>query len=265
VTTPVAEFREVRKQFGELLIFEKFDFIVNRGEKLALIGPSGSGKTTVLRILMGLEPIQGGVVYLEGEPLTHEFRKGRLVPASKRHQRRLCQKVGMVFQQFNLFPHMSVLRNVTEAPIHVKGTSRDRAEAEAMRLLAMVGLDDRADARPHQLSGGQQQRVAIARALALHPRVLLFDEPTSALDPELVGEVLQVIDQLRNERDLAMLLVTHEMWFAERFADRICFFDAGRVVEEGPPGEVLRRPRQPRTRRFLRAVLDHEGSTDSPS
>jgi polar amino acid transport system ATP-binding protein len=254
----VVEFRGVTKRFGESVVLDGFDFTVGEGEKVALIGPSGSGKTTVLRILMTLEPIQEGTVWLEGEPLLHEDRNGRLVSAGKRHLQRMRQRVGMVFQQFNLFPHMSVLRNLTEAPIHVQGKSGEEARREAMRLLDMVGLAERADARPHELSGGQQQRVAIARALALHPRVMLFDEPTSALDPELVGEVLGVIDQLRRERDLTMLLVTHEIWFAERFADRICFFDGGRIVEEGSPEEILHRPREERTREFLRAVMDHD-------
>jgi polar amino acid transport system ATP-binding protein len=255
---PIAEFKRVTKRFGKHVVFEDFDFTVYEGEKLALIGPSGSGKTTVLRILMTLEPIQGGVVYLDGEPLLHEEHRGKLVPAGKKHLKRMRQKVGMVFQQFNLFPHMSVLRNLTEAPIHVQKRTPAEAREDAMRLLGMVGLADRAQDRPHQLSGGQQQRVAIARALAMHPRVMLFDEPTSALDPELVGEVLGVIDQLRAERDLTMLLVTHEIWFAERFADRICFFDRGRIVEEGPPAELLHHPRQERTRAFLSAVMGHE-------
>jgi polar amino acid transport system ATP-binding protein len=201
---------------------------------------------------------------LEGEPLLHEERDGTLVPAGKRHLTRMRMKVGMVFQQFNLFPHMSVLRNVTEAPIHVQKRRRDEARGEAMRLLGMVGLAGKADVRPHELSGGQKQRVAIARALALHPRIMLFDEPTSALDPELVGEVLNVIDALREERNLTMLLVTHEIWFAERFADRICFFDKGRIIEEGAPDRLLHRPRHRRTREFLRAVMDHgQGKTES--
>jgi len=256
--SPIAEFRGVTKRFGGNVIFEDFHFSVNEGEKVALIGPSGSGKTTVLRILMTLEPIQGGEVYLEGEPLLHEERKGKRVPARKAHLGRMRQKVGMVFQQFNLFPHMTVLRNLTEAPIHVQGKSPEEAREEAMRLLGMVGLSGKTQAKPHELSGGQQQRVAIARALALHPRVMLFDEPTSALDPELVGEVLGVIDQLRRERDLTMLLVTHEIWFAERFADRICFFDHGRIIEEGPPAELLHHPREERTREFLRAVMNRD-------
>ena len=254
---PMIEFDGVTKRFGETVIFEGFDFRVNREEKLALIGPSGSGKTTVLRILMTLEPIQDGVVRLDGEPLLHEEKNGVLVPAGKAHLTRMRQRVGMVFQQFNLFPHMTVLRNLTEAPIHVQGMGKEEAREEAMRLLDMVGLAGRAKARPHELSGGQQQRVAIARALAMHPKVMLFDEPTSALDPELVGEVLGVIDVLRQERDLTMLLVTHEIWFAERFADRICFFDKGRIIEEGTPEELLHHPREKRTREFLRAIMDH--------
>jgi polar amino acid transport system ATP-binding protein len=255
---PIVEFRKVTKRFGDLVIFEDFDFHVNPGEKVALVGPSGSGKTTVLRILMTLEKIQGGVVIIDGEPLWHEMRNEELVPASEAHLRRMRKNVGMVFQHFNLFPHMSVLRNVTEAPVHVLGLNREEANERALELLNMVGLAEKADAHPAQLSGGQKQRVAIARALAMRPRIMLFDEPTSALDPELVGEVLNVIEQLAQEHDLTMLLVTHEMWFAEEVADRVCFFDHGRIVEEGDPARIFHKPRNPRTQEFLRAVMKHD-------
>jgi len=255
---PIVEFRKVTKRFGDLVIFEDFDFHVNPGEKVALVGPSGSGKTTVLRILMTLEKIQGGVVTIDGEPLWHEMRNEELVPASEAHLRRMRKNVGMVFQHFNLFPHMSVLRNVTEAPVHVLGLNREEANERALELLNMVGLAEKADAHPAQLSGGQKQRVAIARALAMRPRIMLFDEPTSALDPELVGEVLNVIEQLAQEHDLTMLLVTHEMWFAEEVADRVCFFDHGRIVEEGDPAQIFHEPRNPRTQDFLRAVMKHD-------
>jgi len=255
---PIVEFRKVTKRFGDLVIFEDFDFHVNPGEKVALVGPSGSGKTTVLRILMTLEKIQGGVVTIDGEPLWHEMRNEELVPASEAHLRRMRKNVGMVFQHFNLFPHMTVLRNVTEAPVHVLGLNREEANERALELLNMVGLAEKADAHPAQLSGGQKQRVAIARALAMRPRIMLFDEPTSALDPELVGEVLNVIEQLAHEHDLTMLLVTHEMWFAEEVADRVCFFDHGRIVEEGDPARIFHEPRNPRTQEFLRAVMKHD-------
>lgn len=255
---PIVEFRKVTKRFGDLVIFEDFDFHVNPGEKVALVGPSGSGKTTVLRILMTLEKIQGGVVTIDGEPLWHEMRNEELVPASEAHLRRMRKNVGMVFQHFNLFPHMSVLRNVTEAPVHVLGLNREEANERALELLNMVGLAEKADAYPAQLSGGQKQRVAIARALAMRPRIMLFDEPTSALDPELVGEVLNVIEQLAQEHDLTMLLVTHEMWFAEEVADRVCFFDHGRIVEEGDPARIFHEPSNTRTQDFLRAVMKHD-------
>ncbi|GAA6735163.1 ectoine/hydroxyectoine ABC transporter ATP-binding protein EhuA [Thermus oshimai] len=255
---PIIRFEKVAKRFGSLVVLDGFDFEVYPGEKVALIGPSGSGKSTVLRILMTLEKIDAGVVWVDGEPLWHERRGDRLVPASERHLRRMRSKLGMVFQHFNLFPHMTVLRNVIEAPISVLGLSREEATQRALELLRMVGLEDKVNAYPNQLSGGQKQRVAIARALAMRPKIMLFDEPTSALDPELVGEVLSVIHRLAHEHDLTMLLVTHEMWFAEEIADRVCFFDKGRIVEEGDPKKIFYKPENERTRRFLNAVLKHD-------
>ncbi|TIP33847.1 MAG: ectoine/hydroxyectoine ABC transporter ATP-binding protein EhuA, partial [Mesorhizobium sp.] len=214
------------------------------GEKLALIGPSGSGKTTILRILMTLEKIDGGHIQVDGEQLYHMERNGQLLPADERHLARMRQKIGMVFQLFNLFPHKCVMDNVTLAPMLTKGVARAAAEKRAMELLDMVGLADKA--------GGQKQRVAIARALALSPKIMLFDEVTSALDPELVEEVLNVMRKLAAETDMTMLLVTHEMGFAHDFADRVLFFDRGRIVEEGKPDEIFRHPKQERTQSFLK-------------
>ncbi|HYW92607.1 MAG TPA: ectoine/hydroxyectoine ABC transporter ATP-binding protein EhuA [Gammaproteobacteria bacterium] len=253
--TPLVRFDNVTKRFGDLVVLDRFDFDVFPSEKVVLMGPSGSGKSTVLRILMTLEDIQDGVVYIDGEPLWHERRGGRLLPAGEAHLRRMREHVGMVFQHFNLFPNMTVLRNITEAPVHVLGISRADAVARAEELLEMVGMADKRDSYPAQLSGGQKQRAAIARAMAMRPRVLMFDEPTSALDPEMVGGVLQVMEQLAEEHDLTMIVVTHEMGFARDVADRVCFFDRGRVIEQGSPDEIFSRPSEERTRQFLRSVL----------
>ena len=254
---PIIKFDNVIKRFGDLTVLDELNFEVKKGEKVSIIGPSGSGKSTVLRILMTLEEINGGVVSVGGEPLWHEKAPdGSLKPASEAHLRKMRAQLGMVFQQFNLFPHMTVLRNITEAPTKVLGLSKKDAKARAEELLELVGLADQAQKYPHQLSGGQQQRVGIARALAMRPNVLLFDEPTSALDPELVGEVLNVIGKLAEEHDLTMLLVTHEMRFAREISDRVCFFDQGRIREEGPPEDLFTDPSEERTREFLKAVLD---------
>jgi polar amino acid transport system ATP-binding protein len=251
---PIIRFDEVTKRFGTLTVLDRFSFEVAQGEKVTLIGPSGSGKSTVLRILMTLEPFQEGRLELDGVDY-HEPRGHGPFKASERHLRNIRSNVGMVFQSFNLFPHMTVLRNLMEAPCAVLGLKREEAEARARALLDMVGLSDKVDHFPSQLSGGQQQRVAIARALAMRPRVLLFDEPTSALDPQLVGEVLAVIRSLAREHDLTMLLVTHEMRFAREVSDRVCFFDRGRIVEEGEPERIFTAPKEARTREFLRSVL----------
>ncbi|WP_343315544.1 ectoine/hydroxyectoine ABC transporter ATP-binding protein EhuA [Brucella sp. BE17] len=251
---PIIEFSDVSKRFGALTVLDNFNFDVARGEKVTLIGPSGSGKSTVLRILMTLEPFQQGRLSLAGTSYHQPGGKGPF-QASEKHLRQIRNHVGMVFQSFNLFPHMTVLRNVVEAPVRVLGIARGEAEERALQLLKMVGLADKKDHFPAQLSGGQQQRVAIARALAMRPRVLLFDEPTSALDPQLVGEVLSVIRGLAHEHDLTMLLVTHEMRFAREVSDRICFFDKGRICEQGVPEEIFGDPKQERTREFLASVL----------
>ncbi len=253
---PIIRFEKVVKRFGEVTVLDGLDFSVRKGEKVTIIGPSGSGKSTVLRILMTLEGIDGGVIHVAGKPLWHEWRGDTLVPASPAHLRQMRKEMGMVFQQFNLFPHMTVRRNITEAPQHVLGLSREKARRRAEKYLDLVGLADQADKFPSQLSGGQQQRVAIARALAMHPGILLFDEPTSALDPELVGEVLTVIQRLAGEHDLTMLLVTHEMQFAREISDRVCFFDQGKMVEQGPPEQVFGAPQQARTQAFLKNFLE---------
>jgi polar amino acid transport system ATP-binding protein len=256
MTMPMVRFDKVTKRYGPLTVLDQLDLDVARGEKVAIIGPSGSGKTTVLRMIMTLERIDDGVIYVEGEPLTHVKRNDRLVPADNRHIRQVRAKIGMVFQHFNLFPHMTALANCTEAPMTVLGLKRKEAEERAGDLLAMVGLADKRRHYPSQLSGGQQQRVAIARALAMRPKVMLFDEVTSALDPELVGEVLNVIRKLGAEHDLTMLMVTHQMGFAKEFADRVCFFYQGRIAEQGSPSELFGAPKNDRTRQFLRAVLE---------
>ncbi|MGC4393059.1 ectoine/hydroxyectoine ABC transporter ATP-binding protein EhuA [Agrobacterium sp. M50-1] len=251
---PLIEFSDVTKRFGILTVLDQFNFNVAKGEKVTLIGPSGSGKSTVLRILMTLEPFQEGKLTLADMSYHEQGGKGPF-KASEKHLRQIRNHVGMVFQSFNLFPHMTVLRNIVEAPVRVLGIGRAEAEARAIDLLKMVGLADKKDHYPVQLSGGQQQRVAIARSLAMRPRVLLFDEPTSALDPQLVGEVLSVIRDLAHEHDLTMLLVTHEMRFAREVSDRVCFFDKGRICEQGKPDEIFGQPKEDRTREFLASVL----------
>ncbi|MGB3697815.1 MAG: ectoine/hydroxyectoine ABC transporter ATP-binding protein EhuA [Gordonia sp. (in: high G+C Gram-positive bacteria)] len=248
-------FDHVVKRFGDHVVLDELDFTVDRGEKVTLIGPSGSGKTTILRLLMTLETVSDGVIWVDGEPLSHRRRGDRLIRANEKHLRQARKSIGMVFQQFNLFPNMDVLTNVTEAPIHVLGQSRDEAVQRARELLDMVGLADRETAHPSQLSGGQQQRVAIARALAMSPRVMLLDEVTSALDPELVDGVLAVLREIASSADITMLIVTHEMRFAREVSDRVMMFDAGRVAEEGPPEQIFGDPRNERTKEFLKAVL----------
>ncbi len=253
---PMVRFENVSKRYGQLTVLDGLDLDVARGEKVSIIGPSGSGKTTVLRMLMTLEEINDGVIWVEGEPLTHMKRGDQLVPASPAHIRRVRAKIGMVFQSFNLFPHMTALQNCIEAPVTVLGMSKKEATDRAAELLDMVGLGEKKGHFPSQLSGGQQQRVAIARACAMRPKIMLFDEVTSALDPELVGEVLEVIRKLGREHDLTMLMVTHQMGFAKEFSDRVCFFYAGKIAEQGPPSELFGNPKNERTRQFLSAVME---------
>ncbi|AXS42561.1 ectoine/hydroxyectoine ABC transporter ATP-binding protein EhuA [Breoghania sp. L-A4] len=253
--SPIISIDSISKSFGDVTVLDGLSMQVMPGEKLALIGPSGSGKTTILRILMTLERIDAGHIQIDGEELYHMERQGKLVPADEKHLTRMRQKIGMVFQLFNLFPHKSVIDNITLAPMLTKGVSRQAAEKQAMGLLDMVGMADKAKAMPAQLSGGQKQRIAIARALALQPKIMLFDEVTSALDPELVEEVLSVMRRLADETDMTMLLVTHEMGFAHDFADRVLFFDGGKIVEEGKPDDIFTNPKQERTQSFLKKII----------
>ena len=251
---PFVVCRNVQKAYGGREILCGIDLKVNRGEVVVLMGPSGSGKSTLLRMINHLEPLDWGEITIGGRHVGYErLPGGGFKPARRVAQARAEARIGMVFQQFNLFEHQTALENVVEAPVHVYGQSPAEAKAIALRLLSSVGLADHAGHHPHRLSGGQQQRVAIARALAVSPRLMLFDEPTSALDPELVGEVLNAIRGLA-EAGMTMLIVTHEVRFARDVADRIVFMDGGAIVEEGSPEQVLDRPRQERTRAFLRTV-----------
>jgi ABC-type polar amino acid transport system ATPase subunit len=241
---PVVRLERVRKSFGDNVVLDAIDLSVAAGDVLVVIGPSGSGKSTLLRCINLLEPLDSGSIYLEGEEVT---AKGVDVSAVR-------QRIGIVFQQFNLFPHLKAIDNLTLAARRIRKMPRAEAEQRAHELLARVGLEEKAHQHPHQLSGGQQQRVAIARALMMEPHVMLFDEVTSALDPELVGEVLVVMRDLARD-GMTMLVVTHEMQFAREVGDRVLFMDEGRIVEEGNPLDVLDRPREERTRRFLRRTL----------
>jgi polar amino acid transport system ATP-binding protein len=254
---PIVSFQDVTKSYGNFTVLDHLNLDVTPGEKVAIIGPSGSGKSTLLRVLMTLEGIDDGVIRVEDDLLTHmPNRNGVLVPANDRHIRRVRGKIGMVFQSFNLFPHMTALQNVIEAPVQVLGMKPAEARERAADLLELVGLGSKLGHYPSQLSGGQQQRVAIARALAMRPKVMLFDEVTSALDPELCGEVLNVIRKLGAEHNLTMLMVTHQMGFAREFADRVCFFYKGQIHEQGTPAQIFEHPQQERTCAFLSAVKE---------
>jgi polar amino acid transport system ATP-binding protein len=238
------EVHDVVKSFGPTQVLKSMSFSVAKGEVVCLIGPSGSGKSTMLRCINGLERYDGGSITVDGQH----------VDASRPTIRAVREQVGMVFQRFNLFPHMTAMDNVVAAPMFVRGMDRATAEHDAMKLLARVGLEQKAGNYPSQLSGGQQQRVAIARSLAMNPKVMLFDEPTSALDPELVGDVLKVMKDLARE-GMTMIVVTHEMEFAADVGTRVLFLDHGVILEQGPPGEVLRRPQNPRAKDFLQRIL----------
>ncbi|MBY5445860.1 amino acid ABC transporter ATP-binding protein [Rhizobium leguminosarum] len=251
---PLVRARNVHKSFDQLEVLKGIDLDVMPGEVVVVLGPSGSGKSTFLRCINHLEAINKGFIEVDGEQIGYRLRKDRLEKLSSNgiaHQRR---KIGMVFQQFNLYPHMTVLQNIIEAPVGVHGESRKAATENAMRLLERVGLSEKAGSYPRQLSGGQQQRVAIARALAIKPKLMLFDEPTSALDPELVGEVLSTMRDLAKQ-GLTMIVVTHEIGFAREAADRVVFMDGGNVVEMGKPEDVIGDPQHPRTQAFLARFL----------
>ena len=249
---PILRLEGVRKSFGDNLVLDGIDLEVPTGEVLVVIGPSGSGKSTLLRCVNLLEPIQAGRIFFEGEEIT----QGSVDVSAVR------QRIGIVFQQFNLFPHLTVIDNLTLAARRIRKLPRADAELRARELLDVVGLPEKAGQHPHQLSGGQQQRVAIARALMMSPKVVLFDEVTSALDPELVGEVLVVMRDLARGSGTTMLVVTHEMHFARDVGDRVIFMDGGKIVEQGRPADVLDNPREERTRRFLRRSLELTGSLD---
>ena len=236
--------KNLEKHFGDLKVLRGINQHIKQGEKVVIIGPSGSGKSTFLRCLNLLEQPTGGTIVFDGQDIT---AKGTNIDQIR------C-KMGMVFQQFNLFPHLSVLDNITLAPVYHKRKSKEAAREQAMTLLKRVGLADKANAYPNQLSGGQKQRIAIVRALAMEPEVMLFDEPTSALDPEMVGEVLDVMKQLARD-GMTMVVVTHEMGFAREVGDRVLFMDEGIVMEEGTPGDIFNHPQNPRTQDFLRKVL----------
>ena len=241
---PLLQMERVNKHFGDLHVLQDIDLEVDPGEVVIVVGPSGSGKSTLCRTINRLEPIDNGTIRLEGQPL----------PSEGRDLARLRSDVGMVFQQFNLFAHKSVLENVTLGPVKVRGQSRQEAERRARELLARVGVENQANKLPAQLSGGQQQRVAIARALAMDPKLMLFDEPTSALDPELVGDVLEAMKQLAKD-GMTMIVVTHEMGFAREVGDQVVFMDQGVVVEKGVPTEVFANPQHDRTKVFLSRIL----------
>ncbi len=244
----------VHKSFGSLEVLKGIDLVVNTGEVCCVLGPSGSGKSTFLRCINHLEKINAGRIFVDGDLVGYRERGGKLHELKDREVAAQRRAIGMVFQRFNLFPHMTVLANVMEAPCRVKRENKAEARDRAIALLQRVGLGDKVDNYPGQLSGGQQQRVAIARALAMRPKLILFDEPTSALDPELVGEVLDVMKDLAGD-GMTMVVVTHEIGFAREVGDKLIFMDGGVVVEEGPPRDVITNPRQERTKAFLSKVL----------
>ncbi|MDR1067902.1 MAG: amino acid ABC transporter ATP-binding protein [Clostridiales Family XIII bacterium] len=253
----VLKIEKLHKYFGKLHVLRGIDLSVNRGEVVSVIGPSGSGKSTLLRCVDHLETAERGSIEIAGSFLAKADAEGKSVYPSAAEIQQIATSIGMVFQNFNLFPHRSVLENLIEAPVYVKKLSKDEATEKALALLARVGLSDKKDSYPGQLSGGQQQRVAIARALAMEPELMLFDEPTSALDPELIGEVLRVIKDLAKEH-ITMLIVTHEMNFAAEISDRVIFMDEGQIIAEGDPHGILQNPDNPRIQTFLHKIIDRE-------
>src|SRR5262245_6928660 len=250
----VVEAEHVQKWFGDQQVLHGVSLTVRRGEVLVIVGPSGSGKTTFIRCINHLEAIQSGTILVNGHRIGYREKGGRMVPDTERNIARQRRAIGMVFQRFNLFQHLTAIQNITEAPVHVLGTSKREAEAMARTLLSRIGLEEKENSYPSQLSGGQQQRVAIARALAMKPALMLFDEATSALDPEMIGEVLEVMKELAKE-GMTMIVVTHEMGFAREVADRIVMMDAGRIIEEAPADVFFSSPKSERTRAFLTRIL----------
>ena len=250
----IVNFSDVTKQYGDLVVLDKLNLEIKKNEMVSIIGPSGSGKTTVLRVLMTLEKINQGVIHLDNEPLTHMKVNGQMVEASEKYLRERRSKIGMVFQQFNLFPHLSILDNCTLAPIWVKKMPKKQAEEIAMKNLEKVQIADQAKKFPGQLSGGQQQRSALARALCMEPKIMLFDEPTSALDPEMIKEVLDSMVDLA-KAGMTMIVVTHEMGFAKEVADNMIFMDEGRIVEKAKTKDFFDNPKSERTKLFLSQIL----------
>jgi polar amino acid transport system ATP-binding protein len=249
----IVKFENVNKYFGDLHVLNNINLEVTKNEVLVIIGPSGSGKSTLLRSINHLEKINSGCITVFGRMLGYYEKDGKLVEEKEQVVAQQRAEIGMVFQRFNLFPHLTCLENIIESPIYVRKTDREKAIADAKRLLKRVGLEDKADCYPRQISGGQQQRVAIARALAMKPGLMLFDEPTSALDPEMIGEVLDVMKELAQE--MTMIVVTHEIGFARATADRVIFMDEGKIIEEGKPRQIFGSPRHKRTKDFLSKVL----------
>ncbi|MBP1968546.1 polar amino acid transport system ATP-binding protein [Virgibacillus natechei] len=248
---PIVQFKDIHKSFGDVKVLTGIDLDIKPAEKVAVIGPSGSGKTTIIRMLMTLETPTSGDIIVDGVNLWKMEKKGKTVQANEKHLREVRDEIGMVFQHFNLFPHMSILKNCMSALIHVRKVDKEEAQKRSTEMLEKVGLGDKLEMFPSQLSGGQKQRVAMARALVMRPKVMLFDEVTSALDPELVGEVLEVIRDLANEGEMAMILVTHEMEFALDIADKVLFLDDGVIAEQGPPSQVLEHSTNERLQSFL--------------
>src|SRR5690625_2409653 len=251
MTAIIVQYRDVYKSYGDVEVLKGINLTIDPAEKVAVIGPSGSGKTTIIRMLMTLEEPTSGDIIVDGVNLWKMEKNGKMVRANEKHLRQIRGDIGMVFQHFNLFPHMTILENCMVAPIHVKKENKEEVRERAIEMLERVGLEDHIDKYPNQLSGGQKQRVAMARAVVMRPKIMLFDEVTSALDPELVGEVLEVIRDLAQHEDMAMVLVTHEMDFALDIADRVLFLDNGVIAEEGTPKEVLEESSNERLQSFL--------------
>lgn len=251
MTEPIVQYRDVYKSFGDVKVLKGINLDIKPAEKVAVIGPSGSGKTTIIRMLMTLEEPTSGDIIVDGVNLWKMERNGKMVRANEKHLREVRGDIGMVFQHFNLFPHMTILENCMTAPVHVKKEDKKEVRARSIQMLERVGLGDKVDNYPSQLSGGQKQRVAMARALVMRPKIMLFDEVTSALDPELVGEVLEVIRDLAEHEDMAMVLVTHEMDFALDIADKVLFLDEGVIAEQGTASEVIEHSDNERLQSFL--------------